>query len=277
MRRRFVRRGAVALAALVCALSASGPAVAGVKHPSVAPPSYEETAARGPQAILEATDSIHFGYETQWVDSEMQIFEHDSRTPRVMRLFTYQNGPRRLMRITYPPEIKGMGILVKDPETMYVYVPEFDKVRRVASHARTQTFLGSDFNYIDMAMGALSPDYVAAIESETEEEVVLALTARPERSPPYPRLRLFVSKKTLQTRRQEYFDAEDRHVRTQERGEMKTFESEDYAVQSFLKITDHTNRDHYTEMRITGFRAMHEIPLRVFSKRTLVRGGEDEL
>ena len=263
--------------ALTSVLLGSGLASAGERHVSVAPPSYAEVAAKGPQAILEVTDSIHFGYRTMWVDAELRVFASGETKPKVIHQIMYQDGPKRMIRILAPPEIKGMGVLIKNPETMYVYVPEFDKVRRVASHARTQTFVGSDFNYTDMAMGALSPEYVAALESETEEEVVLLLTKREDRDPPYPKMRIFISKANLQMRRQEYFDAEDKHVRTQERSAMKTFESEDYGVQSMVIITDHTNRDHRTELHMSGFRAMHDIPSGVFSKRTLVRGGEEDM
>jgi len=242
------------------------------KHPSVEPPSYAEIAKGGARAILEATDTIHFGYRTQEVVATLNVFEGDGTPGRVITIQMFQDGPKRLIRMLDPPEVKGMGILIKDRDTMYVYVPEFDKVRRIASHARKQTFLGSDFNYEDMAMARLSGDYEAEIERETADEVVMLLKAKPDRTPAYPKLRVVIDKKTVQMTRQEYFDEDGKHVRTQERSEMSAFDHPDYAVQSKIRMIEHTNKDHYTILQMTSFNADHEIPSGTFSKRTLVRG-----
>lgn len=272
MLRTIPRVPALAGALLAAILVLPSVAAAG-RHPSVDPPKYEDVAKGGAKAILEASDAIHFSYKTQEVDATLTVHEGGSSDAgRVITMKMYQDGPKRLIRMLGPPEVKGMGILIKDSETMYVYVPEFDKVRLVASHARKQTFLASDFNYEDMAMAALSPDYDAEIEKETADEVVLALKAKPDRHAAYPRLRVVIDKKTVQMKRQEYFDEEGRHVRTQERSEMKAFESPDYAVQSRIKMIDHTNHDHWTELNMQAFKADHELPARLFSKRTLVRG-----
>lgn len=260
------------LSLLFTAAFAALPVPAAARHPSVDPPKYEDVAKGGAQAILEATDQIHFGYRTQEVVATLNVFEGDGTPGRVITMTMHQDGAKRLIRMLDPPEIKGMGILIKDRDTMYVYVPEFDKVRRVASHARKQTFLGSDFNYEDMAMARLSDDYLAEIEKETADEVTMLLTARADRAPAYPKLRIVVDKKTVQMKRQEYFDGDGKHVRTQERSDMKTFESPDYAVQSRIKMIDHTNHDHHTVLQMSAFKADHDIPERLFSKRTLVRG-----
>jgi len=102
----------------------------------------------------------------------------------------------------------------------------------------------------------------------------LLLVARPERKDVvvYPKLRITIDKKTLQMVRQEYFEADGRHVRTQIRGNMRTWRSPDYAVQSEVKMIDHTNRDHSTTLTFSEFEAMMEVPGRFFTKRTLVRG-----
>lgn len=243
-------------------------------HVSVAPPKYEDVAAKGPQALLEMADRIHFGYGSQWVDTDLIVHAADGTVEKRAHLVMHEQGERRLIRLTAPAEVKGMGILVKDRDTMYVYVPEFDKVRRVASHARKQTFLGSDFNYDDMAMASLAPDYVATIDSETADEVVLQLKVRPERKEAvvYPALKVTISKKTCQMSKQEYYDAEGRLIRTQERSNMRTWESPDYAVQSHIKMIDHDRKGHWSELIFTGYKARHDIPDRIFRKRTLVRG-----
>ena len=56
-----------------------------------------------------------------------------------------------------PPEIRETGFLVwshSDPEVddeRWVYLPALRKVRRVAGRDRAKSFVGTDFNYDDLA------------------------------------------------------------------------------------------------------------------------------
>jgi hypothetical protein len=268
MKFRITQTAILALACLFGGVSE----VAASRHTSVAPPDYAEISKGGAQAILEATDEIHFGYRTMWVDSTIDVYPPGETTPRRLRTVMQQDGERRLIQVLEPSDVKGMGILIQDARTMYVYMPEFDDVRRVASHARKQTFLGSDFAFDDMVMSKLSPLYIARIARENDDEVVLELAAREGVDVTFPKLNLYISKRTLQMAKQEYFDERGRHARTQLRANMRTFESEDYGVQATITMIDHLNNDHRSVLSMSGFRANHDIPARVFTRRTLIRG-----
>ena len=260
------------LPALLLLLATSAVQALEKPHPSVHPPKYDEVLkAGGPQALVEVMDRIHFGWKTMIVDSTLSVHEPGEAKGREAHVLMWQDGGKRLIRIVGPPEVKGLGVLIKG-DTTYVYVPEFDKVRRIATHAKKQTLLGSDFSYEDMSMGALSPDYDATLEKETAEQVILSLTKKSGSEVVYPKLRLFMDKKTCQMMKQEYFDADGRLLRTQIREGMTTFDHPEYGVQHIVKLIDHTNHDHWTQLTMSKFIADEEIPARFFSKRTLVRG-----
>lgn len=60
---------------------------------------------------------------------------------------------RSLIRIDFPPDLRGSAyLLIERPETVdvFVYLPEFQKVRRITSHALAGSLFGTDFSYEDM-------------------------------------------------------------------------------------------------------------------------------
>lgn len=60
---------------------------------------------------------------------------------------------RSLIRIEFPPDLRGSAyLLIERPAgvDVFVYLPEFQKVRRIASHALSGSLFGTDFSYEDM-------------------------------------------------------------------------------------------------------------------------------
>lgn len=60
---------------------------------------------------------------------------------------------KTLVRIEAPPELRGSSYLViekPDALDIFVYLPEFQKVRRITPHALAGSLFGTDFSYEDM-------------------------------------------------------------------------------------------------------------------------------
>jgi len=60
---------------------------------------------------------------------------------------------RSLIRIEFPPDLRGSAyLLIERPESVdvFVYLPEYQKVRRITSHALAGSLFGTDFSYEDM-------------------------------------------------------------------------------------------------------------------------------
>jgi len=80
---------------------------------------------------------------------------------RVTRVMAYQkkvseNREDRLFLFTYPPSVKGTGLLVNsyfdlEDDRMWIYLPAVGKIKRVnLSTAGGGYFMGSDFTYSDL-------------------------------------------------------------------------------------------------------------------------------
>ena len=75
---------------------------------------------------------------------ESKLFIRDpSGQSREIDFTTYQKVPdKRLVRFSAPGDFKGMGVLVENKDVMYVFLPGFQKVRRVGTHVKNADLHG---------------------------------------------------------------------------------------------------------------------------------------
>jgi len=101
---------------------------------------------------------------------------------------------KRLIRFLSPVDVKGVGFLVLSDNEMYLYMPAFKKIRRIASHVKNESFMGTDFSYNDIGKCQYTKDFTAETKEETEEEYVLELTSTPKSDVDYAKLIMWVDK-----------------------------------------------------------------------------------
>src|SRR5436190_1050793 len=102
--------------------------------------------------LLKQVDDRLNAFKDGVFESKLLVREPGVAAAREYGFTTYQKVPdRRLVRFTAPGDVKGMGVLVENNETMYVFLPGFQRVRRMGSHVKNQTFMGSDFSFEDMS------------------------------------------------------------------------------------------------------------------------------
>jgi outer membrane lipoprotein-sorting protein len=232
------------------------------------PPPWERIKAQGAQALLAHVDKRHNDHPSfKWI-IVMTLKDRNGNT-RSYKMSTWQKGRYRLIRFLEPGEVKGMSVLVRG-EKMYVYSPQTDNVRRVAAHARKQTFMGSDLTYDDMGQVNFGADYDAAFDKETATHQWLSLTRKADSKMQFKKLRLRIPKVLQLIDFIEYYDGGAK-VKTQER--FQPNKSGGATVETYRKIvvTD-LQSGHKTEMFVESQRVGDNIPNKAFKKRNLVRG-----
>jgi outer membrane lipoprotein-sorting protein len=162
-------------------------------------------------ALLARVDAATTEFSDARFESRLVVRGDQEREYRFTTLL--KRPGRRLVQFTAPAEVRGMGVLVVDERTMYVYLPGYDRVRRVGEHVRSQRFMGSDFSFEDVARTALAPTYTARRLPDERGLAVLELTAREGRSVELPRLRLWVDDR-FRPARLDAFDAAGRLAKT---------------------------------------------------------------
>lgn len=244
-------------------------AIAGPSPDALAdtPPNIDELKAKGANELLKALDARHNHYPTQkWVFT--MTLKPKSGEERQMKFSTWQKGGKRLVRFLEPGEVKGMSVLIKPGGTMYVYAPQTDNVRRVASHARRQTFMGSDLNMDDMAQIDFNVDFEATVAKDDAKHVWLDLKKKDGSSIGWSALKLRVNKKDALIDVIEYYDGA-RKVKTQSRN---TFVVLDKVPTYKQIVVQDAATGHKTILDMQSQKIGQDIPNKVFTKRSLVRG-----
>ncbi len=251
-------------ALIVCAML-----VVPIETAKAAPPNVDELKPDlGADAaeLLKTLDARHNGYATQkWV-FEM-VLKPRSGATKQMKFSTWQKGHKRLVRFLEPGEVKGMSVLIKG-RTMYVYSPQTDNVRRVASSARRQTFMGSDLNMDDMAQIDFHVDFETKLAKDEAKYLWLDLTRKADSAMSWSNLKLRVNKKDAMIDQIQYFDG-SRKVKTQQRTQFAVLDK--VPTYQHIVVEDEASK-HKTVLKMLSQKIGEDIPNKIFTKRSLIRG-----
>jgi len=172
-----------------------------------------------------------------------------------------------LVKFVTPAEVRDLGFLSLADDKMYLYLPAFDRVRRIASHARKESFAGSDLSNDDLSTGKYTDHFTAKITEETDQEYVLELTRKPGSNRIYPKAVVWVNKENFTIPRMKMFD----------KGEKlwKTFEGEYEQIQGYWTMTNVTmtdvKKDHRTVMKMEDIQFDVGLEDKIFTQRYLKR------
>lgn len=150
-----------------------------------------------------------------------------------------QNSPDnlQLVRIESPSDMAGTKVLVKSTTEMYIYMPSFKKIRRVASHFNEQGFLGTALAAEQLALTRYGHLYNSTKTSEDAEHVTLTLTKKSDAAP-FPKLEMKIVKAHWVPREIKYFSDAGTLVKSEARNKYECRDS--YCVPREMVITDHT-------------------------------------
>jgi hypothetical protein len=113
----------------------------------------------GATAMLQQVDKNHNPFQDQWIKTNM-VLNGGVHKNVEYKFDTYTKGKnRRSVRFYAPAEMRGMGVVTKGRDEVYARLPDSQKVRRVGTHAKRQSFYGSDWAMDDMSMIYMAEDY----------------------------------------------------------------------------------------------------------------------
>ena len=231
-------------------------------------PQFDTVRKQGAEAVLVLADKRHNDFETRQWRFRMVLKPKGGESRSMLLSVREKNRSLRLVRFEAPGDVKGMSVLIRGKKTMYVYSPQTDNVRRVASHARRQTFMGSDLTFDDMSQIDFSVDFSATFGKETTTHIWFDLTRKVGSVTQWKRLRIRLDKKWFLLDRVEYFE-DTRLVKTQKRYAPK--QDGDVAYYSKVVFTDVAS-GHKTAIIMLSQKINMHLPDSLFTKRSLVRG-----
>jgi hypothetical protein len=210
--------------------------------------------------------------------SRMELTQR-GRAPRVRELATYRldrgdGETANLLRFLAPEDIAGTGLLSVDKADgstdQWLYLPELDRVRRIAGDRKGGRFVGSDLFFEDLQERKPSADSHRIVGRETVAGVscqLLESVPREAGSSVYSRRLSWVDPATSLVLRVDYFTrSPDNPVKRWEAVDRRQ-------IQSIWTVTDSRMSDlasgHQTRMLITKAVYDRRLPARLFNSRAL--------
>lgn len=222
--------------------------------------------------VLGKVDHAMNNFNDGVFESKLLIREPNGAA-RELVFTTWQKVPdKRLVRFFSPGDVKGMGVLVENKDTMYVYLPGFQKVRRVGTHVKNQTFMGSDFSYEDMSLTRYGVVYDAKLVKEDAKTWELDLTVKPGVEIEYPRVHMIVDKQAQQPLRVDFQDASGKPLKTNEYEGYHLEGGAEHWNPNKVIVTDHRRNEHRSEIVFTGVKLNSGLRDDLFTQRSLIRG-----
>lgn len=158
-----------------------------------------------PVQILKGMDNFTNGFADQEMDITFNVYDVNGSIKKYDALTQQKGREKRLIRFK-SGEMKGMSILTEENDRMYVYLPGYKRVRRIAAHNMNQSFVGSDYSNNDMAACDYSRDYDAVITREDGKFWWLTLTPKAGKKLDYAKLVMKISKDVFRMWETEYYN-----------------------------------------------------------------------
>lgn len=231
----------------------------------VAPPAVAQ-AADGSQVLKKIDRDADAFDDTAYV-ATMEIYKNGSKRKTLQFNMTMKGLEKQYVEFTAPGDIAGMKILMSG-DNMWMYSPEFKKVRKVAAHAQSQGMFGSEFTMEDMASSKLSKRFNASIEGQKGNETMLTLTPKAEVHSSYSKIEIVIDKTKGGVTKLTYFDGSGAAVRRQTRGDWRKVKGKAMPTEIRMKNLK-TNAE--TVIKLSDVEVNQGVEDSLFSKRTLLR------
>ncbi|MEZ4385046.1 MAG: outer membrane lipoprotein-sorting protein [Nannocystaceae bacterium] len=244
--------------------------VAPLSLSAVAPAAHagEDTADLGAK-ILDHADKKAAAYPNQSYTATMTLFKGGDATKTMVFDMKMKDLEKQYINFTKPGDVAGMKVLMTDADTIYIYTPEFQKVRRVAAHTQNQGFLGSEFAPEDMKLAKLGSKFNAEVVGKKGSETTLILTPKREDVSSFAKLEIVIDATVGGITKIRYIDGSGNAVREQVRRDWKSAGKAKIPTKITMK---NLKTGDETVIEMTNIDVKTEISDDIFSRRTLLRG-----
>jgi len=231
--------------------------------PVLAENNAKEIAKKMDQAMTRAKD--------QFFEYDMVIQKPGQEERSLIFQVTIKGRNKRRLNFLEPGDVKGMKFLVLSTTQMYIYLPAYRKVRRVASHVRDQGFMGSAYSQEDMAIVTYGDYMEPKLISDDKDTWTLEMTRRKgkEKDFPYPKLQITLDKKMYQPVKIEYFNDDGKIIKTETRTDFEC--KGNICNPKVMKMVDHRRNDVVTYLKRRKWKLNTGIKDSYFTVRSLQR------
>ena len=230
------------------------------------PPTVAE-AATDAAAVLKKLDKDAAAFADVSYVSSMEIWKNGSKRKTLQFDMVMKGLDKQFITFTAPGDVAGMKILMVADE-LWMYSPEFQKVRKVAAHAQSQGFLGSEFTPEDMVMSGLAKHFDGEISGQSGNETYVTITPKADFTSSWSKLELTIDKTKGGVTKITYFDGSGNAVREQTRAGWSKVNGKPFPTEISMK---NLKTGAETVIKLSDIKVDQGVEDDLFSRRTLLR------
>jgi len=221
--------------------------------------------------IMDKMEETSPDYSTQKTVSEMILADNDGKEEiREMVMFSQKvenDQTNTLVRFLSPKSVKGVTLLnINDGEKIYLYMPAYNKPRRIAGSSKGDEFMGTGLSYEDMSMDYKDEEYEKTLLEETDDEYIIEVLPSDEDSS-YEKIILHVDKTIFYAREVEFYETINELTKTLTINKIK-IDDKDKVTPMEIEFTDMEEEDK-TKIVMKEIEYDIELSSSFFSIRTL--------
>lgn len=245
-------------------------AVAPIADAAPVPPSAPAAMmAIDANAVLAEVDKRADAFDDHQYNATMEIIKGGQLKKTLKFKATMKGLEKQLLVFTDPGDVAGMKVLMEGTNALYLYLPDFKKVRRIALGNVKQGFMGSTFLFDDMVQVKLSPHFKAEFGAKKGDITTLVLTPKPNTETGYSKLEVDIDKTKGGVTHVRYYDGSGNEVRQQIREEWVKIEGK--LIPTQISMLD-TKTGDVSVIRMTDHVVNQGVDESMFSRRELLRG-----
>jgi len=228
------------------------------------------TALAGPaEDLLARTERTLSNFTDSTITFDVLNLKPGQSQPQGMAFIARVKGGRSYTEFTAPGDLKGTRVLSLSPTELYVYLPEFQKIRRVTSSTTEQGFMGTVLTQQDMAPAAWGKLFDIASMEDAGGDALLTLKAKAGVDVTYKTLKMTIRKDIAVPTRIEYLNEAGTVVRTETRDGYTC--NNGYCLFGTMMMTDHA-RGAWTQLKPRSVQLNTGLSDDLFTQRALQFG-----
>jgi len=217
-------------------------------------------------SILKKMDQVVFAPKDKQAKVEMVLVNFNSAKIKTKEAMLYQKGAdTKLFRFTAPKSEAGISSLSLPGGVVYLYMPMFNKPKKMTSIANSRTFNPSDFSVEDMATKPYAEKYKPVLVKTTDTSYVLKLIPKATDAS-YIYLLATINKKYYYPEKIEFFNLERKREKISDYFYIKIGY---YWVPREVDMTD-LIRGHKTKIIMTDIKLNQNLPDSMFTPENMV-------
>lgn len=223
--------------------------------------------------IIDRVKENQIERENSKTQAEMLLIDKDGKEEsREIIMFEKEEDNDKvtmLMRFLSPRSVEGVTLLsIENGDKIYLYMPAYQKPRRIAGSSKQENFMGTDFSYEDLSMDYHSDEYKKELLEETDTQYILQIIPDDEELS-YSKFMLYVNKEQFYMEKVEFYDLDETHTKTLEIQEVE-FDEEGRFTPMKIQLSNLID-NHKTRMNIKEIEYDLDLPSGFFSIRTIQR------